>query len=365
MDRVALPIFTVLVLIFFPFWSQAQESAVPKLIWKLNRIDLGTILEEEGSQTAEFEFINTQDSIFVIQDVWLECGCTSVEFSKDSLSNGESGKLKISFDPTSAAGYFSKLIVVKGNLSGVQDSLFLEGISIPYPSNIKQAYPVAKGFLGFRLKTVNMGDVFDNEPKIKFVEFFNKGDQLLDKGAFRAKTPSHLTISQVQQFVRPQERGLLRVQYDGKIRNDLGYFEDEISVGWENIPGSEIKLDLIADLFEYFPPVPRSDLNEVPQLFIDQKEIDLREVSSKSLVRRTVILTNKGRQTLEIRKIQGNCECLKIEAPKNQLNPGESMELSLTLDPMGRKGIDQRNIYLFSNDPLNPVQLIVMKSRIE
>jgi hypothetical protein len=197
------------------------------------------------------------------------------------------------------------------------------------------------------------------------LSFFNKGEQLLDKGAFRSLSPSYIAISQVQQFVRPQERGLLKLRYDGNIRNDLGYFEDEITIGWENIPGSDIKLDLIADLFEYFPPIPRSGFNEVPQLFIGQKEIDLREISSKSLVRRTVTLTNKGHQILEIRKIQGNCECLKIEAPKDQLNPGESMELSLTLDPIGRKGIDQRNIYLFSNDPINPVQLIVMKSRIE
>lgn len=365
MIRFALPLFSLLFLTFFPLWSQAQETIAPKLIWKVNRIDMGTILEEEGSKTAEFEFINTQDSIFVIKDVWLECGCTSVEFSKDSLEKGESGKLTISFDPTSASGFYSKLIVVEGNLSGVKDSLFLEGISIPYPSDIRRAYPVSKGFLGFRLKTINMGYVFDNEPKIKFVEFFNKGDQLLDNGAFRSQTPPYIQISQVQQFIRPQERGLLMLRYDGKLKNGLGYFEDEIAVGWENIPGSEIKLDLIADLFEFFPPVARTDLNEVPQLFIDQKEIDLREISSKSLVRRTVTLTNKGRKVLEIRKIEGNCDCLKIEAAKDQLNPGESMELSLTLDPIGRKGIDQRNIYLFSNDPINPVQLIVMKSRIE
>lgn len=355
----------VIILANIPHWSQAQDSTVPKVIWKVNKLDLGTILEEQGLQTAEFEFTNSQDSIFVIKDVWLECGCTTVELPKDSLKSGETGKLKISFDPTSAAGFFSKLIVVTGNLNGVQDSLYLEGISIPYPTDVNRAYPVPKGFLGFRLKTINMGDVFDNEPKIKYVEFFNKGEDLLDKGAFRSQTPPYLQISQVQQFVRPQERGLLMIRYDGKIRNDLGYFEDEIPIGWENIPGSEIRLHLIADLFEYFPPVLRGNLNDVPQLFIDQKEIDLKEISSRMVVRRTVTLTNKGRQLLEIRKIQGNCECLIIEAPKKNLEPGESMELSLILDPIGRKGIDQRNIYIFSNDPVNPVQSIVMKSRIE
>jgi hypothetical protein len=365
MIRFAFPFVFFSFLAFFPFWSQAQESTVPKVLWKVNRIDLGTILEEQGLQTTEFEYTNTQDSLFFIKDVWLECGCTLVKFSKDSIGLGESGILEISFDPTSAAGFFSKLIVVNGNLSGVSDSLFLEGISIPYPNDIKRAYPVSQGSLGFRLRKINMGDVFDNEPKIKYVEFFNSGDEMLDKEELRTKAPSYIEVSQVQPFVRSQERGLLVIRYDGKSRNDLGYFEDEVYVNWDNIPKSEIKLELIADLFEYFPPVPRSNLNEVPQLFIAQKEIDLREISSRTVVRKNVTLTNKGRLTLEIRKIQGNCECLKIEAPKDKLEPGESMELSLTLDPIGRKGIDQRNIYIFSNDPLNPVQLIVMKSRIE
>jgi hypothetical protein len=343
----------------------AQVNPLPKLIWKVNRIDIGTVLEEQGLQTAEFEFTHTQDSLFFIKDIWLECGCTTVEFTNDTLKVGESGKVKVSFDPTSSSGFFSKLIVVTGNLAGIQDSLYLEGISIPYPSDLGRAYPEVKGFLGLRLKKINMGDVFDNEPKIKYVEFFNKGEDLLDKGAFRSQTPPYIQISQVQQFVRPQERGLLMIRYDAKLRNDLGFFEDHVPVSWENVPGSQVELEIIADLFEFFPPISKNELNDVPQLSIVQKEIDLREISSRSIVRRTVTITNQGRKLLEIRKIQGNCECLKIETPKETLAPGESMELTLTLDPIGRRGIDQRNIYIFSNDPVNPVQLIVLKSRIE
>jgi hypothetical protein len=55
---------------------------------------------------------------------------------------------------------------------------------------------------------------------------------------------------------------------------------------------------------------------------------------------------------------------LIIEYPKNILLPGEKMELNLVFDPIGRKGIDQRNVYIFTNDPVNPVQLLVLKSRI-
>ena len=365
MNRVAVFLFALLISTFFHGIGQAQVSSTPKIIWKVNRLDMGTILEEQGLQTAEFEFLNAQDSSFFIQEVWLECGCTTVEYTKDTLSAGQSGKVKISFDPTSAAGFFSKLIVVKGNLAGVQDSLYLEGISIPYPSDVARTYPVKKGSLAFRLKKINMGDVFDNEPKIKYLEFFNGGEKNLDKDALRPQSPAHIEVSQVQQTVRPKERGLLMIRYDGKVKNDLGFSEDNFPVEWEHVPQSSVDLEVIADLFEYFPPISQSELNEVPQLYINQKQLDLREISSKAVIRKTVTLTNQGRRKLEIRKIQGNCECLLIESPKTSLIPGESMELTLVFDPIGRKGIDQRNIYIFTNDPVNPVQLIVIKSRIE
>ena len=69
---------------------------------------MGTILEEQGPQRAEFFFTNALDSSIVIEEVLTECGCTSVEFSQDTVKKGTTGKVVLSFDPTSAAGFFSK-----------------------------------------------------------------------------------------------------------------------------------------------------------------------------------------------------------------------------------------------------------------
>jgi len=358
-------LFLLMFLLVFSISSQAQKPATPKLIWKINRIDLGTILEEQGLQQAEFEFTVAQDSSFHIDEVIAECGCTSVDYTRDTLFKGQTGKLVLSFDPSLAAGFFSKLVVVKGNFGAIQDSLFLEGISIPYPSNLDRAYPVKIGQLGLRLKKINMGDVFDNEPKVKYVEFFNFGEELLEQIKFTSKAPEYIKMEQVQEFVRSQERGLIRITYDSKIKNDLGFFEDEVSFGWKANLSDQINLQVLADLFEYFPPISKDQLEEVPQLLIQQKVIDLREITSTSILRRQVTISNPGKKVLEIRKIQGNCECLTIESPKETLEPGESIQLNLVFDPKGRKGIDQRNIYLFTNDPVNPVQLIILKSRIE
>lgn len=351
------------VLLLFSQAIQAQSPVVPKLIWTVNKVDLGTVFEEQGTQYATYEFTHTQDSLFYIEDVWSDCGCTTVDFTKDTLQVGEKGQLKVAFDPVSAAGYFNRMIVVKGNLQDTQDTLFLEGIAIPYPEVPEKAYPVVKENVGFRLPKLNMGEVFTNEPKIKMLEFYNFGSSNLYADSLIFNSPEFIQVSQVQEFIRPQERGLLQVVYDGKLKNDLGFFEDFFAVAWDST--SVIPVSVVAEVFEYFPPFSKDELNVVPQLNLGNKEIDLKEISSKSIQNRVVSITNKGQQVLEIRKIQGNCDCLQLEIAKTSINPGESIDLKITFDPSGRKGIDQRNIYMFSNDPVNPVQLFILKSRIE
>lgn len=350
---------------FLGFQSHAQQQAGAKLVWKVNRIDLGTVLEEHGIQTVTFDFTLSQGNYFAIQEVITDCGCTMVAYSKDSLGFGESGKISVEFDPSSASGFFSKLVLVRGNQGQVQDSLYLEGISIPYPSNLERNYPVKLGFLGLRMKKVSMGDVFDNEPKVKYLEFFNYGTQTLEKQAFHAKTPPYIHIQQVQDFVRPQERGLLKLSYQANLRMELGAVSDKIWINWGKEEEGNMELEVLADLFDYFPPISKDRLEDVPQLLMSQKIIQLGEIKSNAVQRTSVTLTNLGKEDLEIRKVQGNCPCLVVDYSKSMLLPGEKMDLNFVFDPVGRKGIDQRNVYIFTNDPVNPVQLLVIKSRVE
>jgi len=351
--------------LLFGFQGFAQQQAVAKLVWKINRIDLGTVLEEQGLQSITFDYMVSQGNYFAIQEVVTDCGCTAVSYSKDTLEIGGAGQISVEFDPSSAAGFFSKLVLVKGNQGQVQDSLFVEGIALPYPADLERNYPVKLGFLGLRMKKVSMGDVFDNEPKVKYLEFFNYAPQTLKAEDFRAKTPAYIQIQQVQDLVRPQERGLLKISYEAKLRSELGAVSDKIWINWGKAEEGKMELEVLADLFDYFSPISKERLDDVPQLMMSDKVIQLGEISSNAVQRRSVTLTNLGKENLEIRKVQGNCPCLITEYSKSILFPGESLELNLVFDPVGRKGIDQRNIYIFTNDPVNPVQLLVIKSRVD
>jgi len=353
----------LIVMIFFTQVIQAQDAVIPRLVWKINKVDLGTVLEEEGPKIAEFEFIHTQDSLFFIEQVITDCGCTTVSYSKDTLTVGEGGKVEVSFDPSSGAGFFSRMIVVKGNLAGSQDTLFIEGTAVPMPEEPQLAYQRIEGNIGFRLSKINMGEVLTNEPKLKQVEIYNFGKDPINQQGLTVAGPSYIQVKQRDELIYPNQRGLLDVYFDGNQKRELGFTEDQVTLSWGE--GYLVRLAVLANVFEYFPPIPKDKLNNVAQLVISPKELDLRTIDSKTIQNRTVTLTNKGREMLEIRKIQGNCDCLTLEASKTSINPGESIELRIIFDPKGRKGIDQRNIYIFSTDPLNSVQLLVLKSRVE
>lgn len=362
MIRIIFSLFFTICTVFTAF---GQSVPTPKLIWKVNRIDLGTLLEEQGKQSVVFDFTVSQGSSFFIQEVAPDCGCTTVAFAKDTLTLGQSGQIQVDFDPSSAAGFFSKLVVVRGGQGQVQDSLYIEGISLPYPVNLDRNYPVKLGSLGLRMKIVNMGEVFDNEPKIKYLEFFNYSTAPLEKKNFNSKGPAYIQLEQVQELVRPKERGLLKISYQASLRPELGTVSDKAAISWDKNPASALELDILAELFDYFEPIYKNQLADVPQLYMAQKVINLGNISPDSIVNRVVTLTNLGKKDLEIRKMQGNCVCLTLELGKTILAPGEKVDLNLIFNPTGRKGIDQRNIYLFTNDPVNPVQLFVLKSRVE
>lgn len=363
MNRIYHFIFSWMFVCIFIQSSHSQVKPVSKLNWKVNKYDLGIVLEEQGVQEIEFNFTHTHDSLFQIKKVWTDCGCTTVNYTQEKLRVGESGFVRVAFDPSSGAGFFSRMIVVQGNLAGSQDTLFVEGTAVPFPENPKSSYPIQKNGLGFRLSKVNVGEVFTNEPKLKQVEFYNFSGTVLNQMDLEFKGPSYLKVKQVQKVIRPQERGILEIFYDGKAKGDIGFAEDQLSISWKG--KQKIDLDLVANVFEYFEPFSKEKLNHVPQLWIENKEINLGTISAGQVQTNVVNLFNKGQETLEIRKIQGNCECLQIDLTKNSLAPGESVVMRIVFDPKGRYGIDQRNIYLFSNDPVNPVQLLVIKSKVE
>jgi hypothetical protein len=352
-----------LILILASLSIEAQTVERKLLNWEQKTIQIGAVLEENGPVEAVFLASNPNEERLFISDVFSDCGCTTVDYTKDTIENAQEASIKVRFDPEHRGGEFSKVIIVRTNLDIYGDTLYLEGFNMPAPENTELAYPHRIGQLGFRLPAINMGNIFTNQAKVKYVEIHNFGGESFSLAALQPHLPDYVSIQLEPKQLASGHRGVLIVNYDGLNKNDFGFFDENVKLIIEG--GELLDLRILAVVYEYFSPVPKSMENTVPRMFISENEVDFREVQEGRKLQRTLTISNKGQEDLLIKKIAGNCECLKFTISNELIKPGERASLEFEFDTRGRKGIDHKHITIFSNDPINPVRTITIKSSIK
>lgn len=103
-----------------------SKPALGQFKWNNGKvIDLGKI-EKDKPVTITYKFTNTGNVPLIISSVRPSCGCTNVEYSKEPVSPGSEGFLKVT-NNASNTGVFNKSIVVYANIEGGQDELTIKG----------------------------------------------------------------------------------------------------------------------------------------------------------------------------------------------------------------------------------------------
>ncbi|WP_455641047.1 DUF1573 domain-containing protein [Parabacteroides sp.] len=77
--------------------------------------DFGQIKEADGKVSTTFVIKNTGDAPLVVTRVIASCGCTTPEWTKEPIAPGQTGNIKITYDPKGRPGTFAKTISVYSN----------------------------------------------------------------------------------------------------------------------------------------------------------------------------------------------------------------------------------------------------------
>lgn len=103
-----------------------------KIVLERTSYDFGTIRESDGPVSVEFKFSNEGESPLVILSARASCGCTRPEYPKRPVAVGQSGTIKVTFDPNGRPGEFIKDVTVKTNdKKSKRINLRLTGVVIP------------------------------------------------------------------------------------------------------------------------------------------------------------------------------------------------------------------------------------------
>src|ERR1017187_1046218 len=96
-------------------FSTAVLAQGPALHFDNTHHDFGTIKEDDGPVTYRFKYLNTGTSNLILTKVQPACGCTTSNWTKDSIAPGKEGYVDATYDVNHRPGAFNKSITIYSN----------------------------------------------------------------------------------------------------------------------------------------------------------------------------------------------------------------------------------------------------------
>ena len=340
----------------------ANAQVVKELNFDATTYDFGSIKELDGPVEYKFEFTNTGSEPITITNVRPSCGCTSSGWTKDAVAVGEQGYISAVYNPLNRPGPFSKTLTV--STSGVEKTLVLRitGQVEPKPRSVEDDYPTVVGGLRVKYRAFNMGRLYDNASASKTFGVYNNSDSAISfTDVFEG--PKYIGIAFEPTTLSPAEKGEIKITYDAQQRGSLGFNTDNI-VFFTDETGDDAKksFTVYADINEYFPPLSPEEIAAAPRLLIEEKVFDFGKVTQGEKVQTQFVLKNDGKENLNFRQTKSSCGCTVVDMPAKDLAAGTSMVIEVAFDSKGRRGVQQKSVTFYTNDPVNPVQRVTIKA---
>lgn len=354
-------ILATLAFLMFAVVVIAQDK--PQIKFSEETFDFGTIKEEKGPADHKFTFTNTGTVPLVIQGVRSSCGCTTPSWSKEPVAPGEKGQITARYNPRHRPGPFRKSLTITSNADTPTKVLFIKGIVEPKPKTIADEYPNKIGAIRVRYRSLNMGKITTEKSFTRSFKLYNDSDKdvtFLEK----SDKPAYMTIKIEPQVLKPKQTAILSVTYDPAQKHDYGFVTDRLAIYTDEAEQARKDLRIVATIEEYFPPLTPEELANAPKLTFDKTLHDFGNINKGDKVTVDFVLNNTGKSDLNVRKVKANCGCTVSQLEKDTLKPGESTTLKVTFNSAGRRGIQQKSINIFSNDPTAPTQRLIIKGKI-
>ena len=101
-----------------------------------------------------------------------------------------------------------------------------------------------------------------------------------------------------------------------------------------------------------------------PVLQVQEPKFDFGEVYQGNKVLHVFQFTNQGDEDLLIDRVSTSCGCTAVLVSEKKLSPGGQGELQANFDSTRFHGAVSKTIYIYSNDPVNPVMQLHIQGKV-
>ena len=346
-------------------WAQIEAKDIE---FQQEIVDFGTIYESDGLVEVSFKFKNNSKFDFLIRDIEVACGCTTPRAYQRKILPGDSGVISAEFNPRGILGNINKWVRVKANF---KDIPFKElkfraevlGAAAKKPADQEIYYPGQFGYL-LPLKS----HMSFNEQSLGYIgrdsiQIRNDGYQ-----AYTVKSltdaPSYIKALNLPLTIAKGESAFLRFEINTTQLDTIGKIGTRFHLSTDDrfYPTKEFTASIT--LNQDFSTWSKKQLKRAGHIAFDKTTIDMGEMKSGQVRIKTIKISNTGKSTLRILRMDTDCSCAVLNDLPSTLAPGETVTAQVRFDSLFKQGEQKKGISLYTNDPLNPVTIITVRAAV-
>jgi hypothetical protein len=334
--------------------STAIMAQGPVLHFETTSHDFGRVKEDDGPVTYRYKFTNTGTSNLKITQVQPACGCTTSNWTKDSVAPGKSGYVDATFDVSHRPGHFSKSVTIYSNSNPNISLLTFSGEVLPHVKSLSDSFPYEMGNIRFEINNVNFERLNNNvTDTVGYLPMVNTGNNPVIIKELNSKGYTYIFAKNLPFTVPPHARVKFPIHYNPSQVRDYGFTYSEVSLVTSDEKMPEKKISILADIHQYVPKMTDEEKLKAARIFFPDNSHDFGAVKQGDIVTTEFAFTNKGKKDLIIYKVKTSCGCTVSEPEKSKLRPGETSNIKVSFNSSGKNGKEEKQITVYSNDPVN------------
>lgn len=325
--------------------------------------DFGNVKESNGKVSTIFKFKNISNKAILITYVYASCGCTSTNYTKDSVLPGKTGFVEAVYTTANRPGSIDKNVIVYTNDTANKGIyLYLKGYVFKGEKIIEEKYPQQIGNLKFRINHIAYNKMSNTEIKTDTLWMYNSSKKKMNIGF--AHLPEWIKVKPEKITLKSTFDDYFLITYDASKRKDWGLIFDKLILKTTDDTLSEKDIYVSAQIEEDFSKFSPEQIENAAIASFAVKDFDFGEVKEGTNVVYRFELINKGKSDLYIRKITSSCGCTTSNIDKTALKPGENCFVTASFNTGGRSGEQHKTITIITNDPNNPAIILSLIGKI-
>ncbi|WP_251620368.1 DUF1573 domain-containing protein [Odoribacter lunatus] len=346
-----------LFLTIIPLIAFSQKA---KIEFEKTSHDFGTISENGGAAVYDFVFKNTGDAPLILNNVRASCGCTTPSWSRQPIAPGETGSIKVSYDPRHRPGRFNKSVTIHSNASNAVTSVTINGTVTSKPADPYAAFRYTVGTLKITSDQLNLGSINNTAIVKKDIDIINSGEQPVNVNVNVNSNANYLTATVIPATLKKGEKGKISIEYNADAKKDWGIVSDKINVSVS--PEAKGEISIVANIKEDFSKI---NPEEAPVATFAEKSAELGILDKNATKKHEFYIQNDGKSDLIIRKIKTSDNTVTAIPARTVIKPGKKAKVNVTLKTDDQPGKKVKIISFTLNDPKNTIVSYKLSGEIQ